>query len=109
MAALMKATIERDEAHQVITTYKEKTISLAKAKAMRQRPPALMGDNDEGILTGKEREQGLNISYGDNDDITDTATITTNGEKEGSFTTGGASTSERTSIENPERTTSTTA
>jgi hypothetical protein len=107
MAALMKATIERDDAHQVITTYKEKTISLAKAKAMRQRPPALMGDDDE-VAKEKEKENlnekggdagsGLRISYVNGD--TDTATITTNGDKEGSFTTGGASDSVSASTEN---------
>ncbi|KIW08804.1 uncharacterized protein PV09_00738 [Verruconis gallopava] len=85
MAALMKATIERDESHQVITTYKEKTISLAKARAMRQRPPALMGDSDEEKNKGKDLEQtGLRISYSVGD--TDTATVTTNGDKDSSFT-----------------------
>jgi hypothetical protein len=43
MAALMKATIDRDETKPITSTYQQKTISLAKAKAMRQRPPALMG------------------------------------------------------------------
>jgi hypothetical protein len=98
MAALMKATIERDDAHQVITTYKEKTISLAKAKAMRQRPPALMGDDDDEKLNEKGKDQGLNITY-TNGDNTDTATVTTNGEKEGSFTTTGATESVNPSTE----------
>lgn len=51
MAALMKATIERDTTFYQ-STYTQKTISLAKAKAMRQRPPALMGADekaDDGI------------------------------------------------------------
>ena len=43
MAALMKATIDRDETKPIKTTYQQKTISLAKARAMRHRPPALMG------------------------------------------------------------------
>ncbi|KAF1813895.1 hypothetical protein P152DRAFT_297056 [Eremomyces bilateralis CBS 781.70] len=47
MAALMKATIDRDETASVVTTYKESTISLSKARAMRQRPPALR-DLEEG-------------------------------------------------------------
>ena len=47
MAALMKATIDRDETYEVVSTYQQKTISLAKARAMRLRPPALMGDDDE--------------------------------------------------------------
>jgi hypothetical protein len=46
MAALMKATIDRDEALPFTTTYQQKTISLEKARAMRQRPPNLMDDED---------------------------------------------------------------
>ncbi|KAF1937660.1 polarized growth protein-like protein Boi2 [Clathrospora elynae] len=46
MAALMKATIDRDEALPFTTTYQQKTISLEKARAMRQRPPNLMDDDD---------------------------------------------------------------
>ncbi|KAK5987425.1 Protein BOI2 [Cladobotryum mycophilum] len=42
MAALMKATIERDDTQPITTTYQQKTISLTKAKQMRHRPPALM-------------------------------------------------------------------
>jgi hypothetical protein len=104
MAALMKATIERDDAHQVITTYKEKTISLAKAKAMRQRPPALMGDDEESAE--KAKEQGLNISY-TNGDNTDAATITTNGDKESNYTTGGATESMNASTEDVNKSIST--
>ena len=48
MAALMKATIDRDDAQPITTTYQQKTISLAKARAMRHRPPALM-NLDEGV------------------------------------------------------------
>ncbi|KAL2359989.1 hypothetical protein RJZ56_007157 [Blastomyces dermatitidis] len=43
MAALMKATIERDLNLPVTTTNKQKTISLKQARASNQRPPALMG------------------------------------------------------------------
>lgn len=46
MAALMKATIDRDEGLPFTTTYQQKTISLEKARAMRQRPPNLMDDED---------------------------------------------------------------
>jgi hypothetical protein len=46
MAALMKATIDRDEALPFTTTYQQKTISLEKARAMRQRPPNLMDGED---------------------------------------------------------------
>ena len=70
MAALMKATIDRDETKQIKTTYTQKTISLAKAKAMRQRPPALMGPDEElarkaemqgQIEDTTRKETGLNI------------------------------------------------
>ena len=77
MAALMKATIERDDINPIKTTYSQKTISLAKAKAMRQRPPGLMG-GDESLANKDTTEadasttqsdetglniQGLNLSY----------------------------------------------
>ena len=64
MAALMKATIDRDETKPITTSYQLKTISLAKAKTMRQRPPALMNLNEQGE-TGengpKSDETGLHI------------------------------------------------
>ena len=77
MAALMKATIDRDETSPLKTTYNQKTISLAKAKAMRQRPPALMGPDEELAKKAKVESrtedakddetglniQGLNMSY----------------------------------------------
>lgn len=65
MAALMKATIDRDETKEVITTYNQKTITLAKAKAMKQRPPELMElDEDEKkkpIPPLKDPERGLGL------------------------------------------------
>ena len=64
MAALMKATIDRDETKPITTTYQQKTISLAKARAMRHRPPALMGlDERAEALEGgpKSDETGLMI------------------------------------------------
>ncbi|KAJ4267473.1 hypothetical protein NW762_003580 [Fusarium torreyae] len=67
MAALMKATIDRDDTKPITTTYQQKTISLSKAKQMRHRPPALMnleeGAEDEA---GKEAN-GLGISYDEAD------------------------------------------
>lgn len=41
MAALMKAVIDRDQDGVVTTTYTQETISLAKARARKERPPAL--------------------------------------------------------------------
>lgn len=66
MAALMKATIDRDDTTPITTTYQQKTISLAKAKQMRHRPPALR-DLEEGAEdeTGAAQKgaDGLGISY----------------------------------------------
>jgi hypothetical protein len=73
MAALMKATIDRDDSKAVTTTYQQKTISLAKARQMRHRPPALMnldekieedsknGTEEAGLKTPKSDRHGLNI------------------------------------------------
>lgn len=64
MAALMKATIDRDESEPIISTYQQKTISLAKAKAQRHRPPALMGldERTDGTNDSPSRDEaGLNI------------------------------------------------
>jgi hypothetical protein len=65
MAALMKATIDRDDTKPITTTYQQKTISLAKARAMRHRPPALMNLDekveDETVKTPKTDLTGLNI------------------------------------------------
>jgi hypothetical protein len=60
MAALMKATIDRDDTATVTSTYTQKTISLEKARAMRQRPPALMGD-DEDLLDADD-DSGSKLS-----------------------------------------------
>ena len=65
MAALMKATIDRDDSKPITTTYQQKTISLAKARQMRHRPPALMNLDEhieeESIKTPSSDKQGLNI------------------------------------------------
>ncbi|KAK5741895.1 polar growth protein [Elasticomyces elasticus] len=70
MAALMKATIDRDDDGLVTTTYSQKTISLAKARARKERPPALqeegmegraeLGDGEGSDAADKE-QQGLGI------------------------------------------------
>jgi hypothetical protein len=62
MAALMKATIDRDDSKPITSTYSQKTISLAKARAMRQRPPALMGpDGSAESKAATDDDTGLNI------------------------------------------------
>ncbi|CAK7263512.1 hypothetical protein SEPCBS57363_000596 [Sporothrix epigloea] len=63
MAALMKATIDRDDAVAVTTTYQQKTISLAKARQMRHRPPALMNLDEK---TGGNQVMARNgVIHGD--------------------------------------------
>jgi hypothetical protein len=70
MAALMKATIDRDDTKPITTTYQQKTISLSKAKQMRHRPPALM-NLDEGAEedagSARKEANGLGISYDEAD------------------------------------------
>ncbi|CAI7584365.1 unnamed protein product [Penicillium pancosmium] len=68
MAALMKATIERDLSQVAESTNKQKTISLKQARLMNQRPPALMANAsesdrlpDELIEEEDEEEHGLRI------------------------------------------------
>ncbi|KAJ5287697.1 hypothetical protein N7478_003383 [Penicillium angulare] len=66
MAALMKATIERDLTEEASTTNKQKTISLKQARLMNQRPPALMNNphplEDDKLVEEKEDEdEGLRI------------------------------------------------
>ncbi|KAI9805799.1 MAG: hypothetical protein M1825_000413 [Sarcosagium campestre] len=54
MAALMKATIDRDVDQPMVTTYQQKTITLAKARQQRQRPPALMGLDENADEDGSK-------------------------------------------------------
>ncbi|CAI7581631.1 unnamed protein product [Penicillium glandicola] len=67
MAALMKATIERDMGQAVESTNKQKTISLKQARLMNQRPPELMPASgstktEQTIDEGEEEEEaGLQI------------------------------------------------
>ncbi|OJD28413.1 hypothetical protein ACJ73_00191 [Blastomyces percursus] len=81
MAALMKATIERDLNLPVTTTNKQKTISLKQARASNQRPPALMGPGakeKEGTSSSPENNAketdgqvtgGLNIIESPEEDV----------------------------------------
>lgn len=61
MAALMKATIERDFSQKAVTTFQAKTISLSAARAQRQRPPALMNLDEkvEEKVEGKVEEESI--------------------------------------------------
>lgn len=72
MAALMKATIDRDDSQPMSSTYQQKTISLTKARQMRHRPPALMNLDEkmeEGVHDEEDDEKkgGLGISFGEVD------------------------------------------
>ncbi|KAL8729639.1 MAG: hypothetical protein Q9166_004588 [cf. Caloplaca sp. 2 TL-2023] len=76
MAALMKATIDRDDTKPITTSYQQKTISLAKARMLRHRPPALMNLNEKvaGVEAGpKSDETGLNIQGVDFDEAKEEA------------------------------------
>lgn len=76
MAALMKATIDRDDTAPIVTSYQQKTISLAKARQMHHRPPALMNLDEKMELAEKERQEtsksanggGLGIYNGSRED-----------------------------------------
>jgi hypothetical protein len=65
MAALMKATIERDMGQAVEMTNKQKTISLKQARLMNQRPPELMpasgSTKTEQTIDEEEEDSGLHI------------------------------------------------
>lgn len=71
MAALVKATIDRDDTQPMTSTYQQKTISLTKARAMRHRPPALMNLDEKAEENGTdaddEKKDGLGISFGEVD------------------------------------------
>ncbi|BCR85274.1 putative polarized growth protein (Boi2) [Aspergillus chevalieri] len=61
MAALMKATIERDMEIPVETTYKHDTVSLKQARLMNQRPPGLLATptpQEEDEDKAEERARG---------------------------------------------------
>lgn len=77
MAALMKATIDRDDNGVVTTTYNQKTISLNKARARRERPPALKEETVEGrveLATDLEDDdKGLGIVGAPDGDGTESA------------------------------------
>lgn len=51
MAALMKAVIDREQDGVVTTTYNQKTISLAKARARKERPKAFQDDSEAEAQT----------------------------------------------------------
>jgi hypothetical protein len=64
MAALMKATIDRDPGATVTTTYNQKTISLAKARARKERPDALREPGEDAMSIGTAASENTRDSLG---------------------------------------------
>lgn len=64
MAALMKAVIDREQDGVVTTTYNQKTISLAKARERKERPPALREEAGALVNDSVELDAGGNGSNG---------------------------------------------
>lgn len=67
MAAIMKATIEIDSTQPVTTSYSSSTISLAKARALRARPPDLAiikapSPGTAEFIAAAQSKKGLAIS-----------------------------------------------
>ena len=67
MAALMKATIDRDDTVAITTTYQQKTISLTKARQMQHRPPALMNMDEKLEADRAAAERAKNADDGSDD------------------------------------------
>lgn len=69
MGAIMKATIDRDESKPVISSYNAKTISLAKARQLRARPPDILkggGDSvNAALLSAGLAISGINMGVGE--------------------------------------------
>ncbi|CUS15135.1 unnamed protein product, partial [Tuber aestivum] len=56
MGAIMKATIDRDESKPIVSSYNARTISLAKARQLKSRPPELaIRDDGNGMDFGLDR------------------------------------------------------
>jgi len=87
MAALMKATIDRDDTQAITTTYQQKTISLARARAMRHRPPNLMnldeGEEEAGQNGLVEPEEEEDVAGGRRKDATNGLGIVYDGSDSG--------------------------
>ena len=66
MAAIMKATIDRDETKPVVTSYSAKTISLQKAQELRTRPPELSRDEAAGLAIS-----GLDLGLAEGEEADD--------------------------------------
>ncbi|KAF2148301.1 PH-domain-containing protein [Myriangium duriaei CBS 260.36] len=84
MAALMKATIDYDSSGKVTTSYNQPTISLAKARARRERPPALRemqnvekrADSGQGLgIGGLDGTEDAHTEGGADEELSTTSTL----------------------------------
>jgi len=74
MAALMKAVIDREADSVVTTTYNQKTISLAKARARKERPLAFKEESDAEVRDAErpiELEAVGDVVVSSNGDVKD--------------------------------------
>jgi hypothetical protein len=83
MAALMKAVIDREADSVVTTTYNQKTISLAKARARKERPPGFKEESEAEVRdAGKPIEldagQDAAVSINGNGSFNDNASSISN-------------------------------
>jgi SAM domain (Sterile alpha motif)/PH domain len=79
MKAIMKVTIERHESAGYLSSYAHETVSLAKARQMRHRPPALMGSFDE-TTSGSFMKSPLSRETGKNTEATEASKESPPGE-----------------------------
>jgi len=81
MAALMKAVIDREADSVVTTTYNQKTISLAKARARKERPLAFKEESDAEVRDAEnpvELDAGADTVVGSNGRINDDGSVNDN-------------------------------
>ena len=76
MAALMKAVIDREADSVVTTTYNQKTISLAKARARKERPPGFKEESDAEV---RDAETPVELDAGTEAAVTSNGIANDNG------------------------------
>jgi hypothetical protein len=78
MAALMKAVIDREQDGVVTTTYNQKTISLAKARARKERPLAFQEDSE--VETNSVKAPSTAVELDASGETNNTTNGSTNGQ-----------------------------
>jgi hypothetical protein len=78
MAALMKAVIDREQDGVVTTTYNQKTISLAKARARKERPLAFQEDSE--VETNSVKASSTAVELDASGETNNTTNGSTNGQ-----------------------------